>query len=651
MESEAIDWEQDLPLDADEAYQSLVRSLKRTDGFSLLFVRCSPVQGDRIITNVRADLPTKTIEVLELKESIDNLYDHVASLPNREQINVLFIKGIEYSIFAYEDREINDVNLRSQSSVYGGTWQGIPRILGHLNLSRERFRDNFKFCFVFLLPEFALRYFIRRAPDFFDWRSNIYEFPTAKELVNKEVQTLAYLEGEYREYCKQTPVQRIVELSTILSYLDETLEPENEAALWFKKGMIHAAADECEEAITSYDRALQLNPDDYQIWYNQAFELAALGRYKEAISSYDRALQLNPNNYQVWNDRSNLLAYVGMEKEALDSVEKALKVKFDFYLGWQNRGKLLFNSERYEEALDSFDKAVQICPEFNVAWQYRGLTLFNLGRWNEAIVSYTFALQINPNRHPNWYTPENIRWLGSGMNSLKNDQIIRFYGDVLNKFNFYKLNDGSWKLTELIVKTNLCLDKTLENQLINDDTSYNEATILAHYNRYEEAISYYDKALEFNSDDYWTWHNRGCVLEKLGRYEESIVSYNNALNIKSNLHQSWHSQGYVLGKLGRYEEAIKSFEKAVESYPYKYQSLEQQGILLIKLDRHQESLISLERALTINPYNYEIWNYRGIVLVNLGRYEEAITSYDKSLQLKPDFELATQNRSIAQQLS
>ena len=190
MESEAIDWEQDLLLDADEAYQSLVRSLRRTDGFSLLFVRCSPVQGDRIITDVRADLPSKTIEVLELKESIDNLYDHVAALTNREQINILFIKGIEYSIFAYEDREMNDVNLRSQSSVYGGTWQGIPRILGHLNLSRERFRDDFKFCFVFLLPEFALRYFIRRAPDFFDWRSNIYEFPTNKELINQEAHRL-----------------------------------------------------------------------------------------------------------------------------------------------------------------------------------------------------------------------------------------------------------------------------------------------------------------------------------------------------------------------------------------------------------------------------------------------------------------------------
>ncbi|MEI6065401.1 MAG: tetratricopeptide repeat protein, partial [Pseudanabaena sp. ELA748] len=268
MESEAIDWEQDLPLDADEAYRSLVRSLRRTDGFALLFVRCSPVQGDRIITDVRADLPSKTIEVLELKESIDNLYDHVAGLPNREQINILFIKGIEYSIFAYEDREMNDVNLRSQSSVYGGTWQGIPRVLGHLNLSRERFRDNFKFCVVFLLPEFALRYFIRRAPDFFDWRSNIYDFPTEKSLVDQESYRLVSLDGSLSldEYRQQTNEQRIAKLCQIKSYIDESSNPMRTSELWFKKGRIHAAANEYEEAFASYNRVLEIKPDDYEAW-------------------------------------------------------------------------------------------------------------------------------------------------------------------------------------------------------------------------------------------------------------------------------------------------------------------------------------------------------------------------------------------------
>jgi superkiller protein 3 len=42
----------------------------------------------------------------------------------------------------------------------------VPRILNHLNQQRERFRDNFKICFIFIVRLFGLKYFIQRAPDF-----------------------------------------------------------------------------------------------------------------------------------------------------------------------------------------------------------------------------------------------------------------------------------------------------------------------------------------------------------------------------------------------------------------------------------------------------------------------------------------------------
>jgi hypothetical protein len=97
MKATQINWDEDLHLSPEESYQALVHSLERTKGFNLLFVRCSLAEGDRIIKNVRSDLPEKIIETISLKEPIDNLYDRVAALPNLEQINVLFIKGIEYS--------------------------------------------------------------------------------------------------------------------------------------------------------------------------------------------------------------------------------------------------------------------------------------------------------------------------------------------------------------------------------------------------------------------------------------------------------------------------------------------------------------------------------------------------------------------------
>lgn len=42
-------------------------------------------------------------------------------------------------------------------------------------------------------------------------------------------------------------------------------------------------------------------------WFNRGFALDHLGRYEEAIASYDRALQLNPEDDRVKNNQRETL--------------------------------------------------------------------------------------------------------------------------------------------------------------------------------------------------------------------------------------------------------------------------------------------------------------------------------------------------------
>jgi hypothetical protein len=66
----------------------------------------------------------------------------------------------------------------------------VPKILSHLNQRREGFRDNFSnICFVLILPLFAIKFFIRRAPDFFDWSSGVFEFPDKREFIEQSYES------------------------------------------------------------------------------------------------------------------------------------------------------------------------------------------------------------------------------------------------------------------------------------------------------------------------------------------------------------------------------------------------------------------------------------------------------------------------------
>ncbi|MCA2937981.1 MAG: tetratricopeptide repeat protein [Microcystis sp. M113S1] len=359
------------PLTAAESYQALLRSLRRKNGFNLLFVRCSPVQADEIIRGISQDLPNKNIQVLQLDSETDNLYEKIVDLPNYTNLNILFVRGLENALLRYEEAESQGYFLSSQSPVYGGTWAGVPKILGYLNLSRERFERQFPFTLVFLLPEFALRYFIRRASDFFDWYSGVYEFPTDKDILEREIRRLVYLDGDLDTYQQFTPQQRQEKLAEIKAYLSDSpsLDPVQTSELWHKKGLIHAMGKEYEQAIASYDQALEFKPDKHEAWTNRGFALGNLGRFEEAIASYDQALEIKP----------------------------------DFHEAWYNRGSALDDLGRYEEAIASYDQALEIKPDKHEAWYNRGNALDNLGRYEEAIASYDQALEINSNDANTYY--------------------------------------------------------------------------------------------------------------------------------------------------------------------------------------------------------------------------------------------------------
>lgn len=48
-------------------------------------------------------------------------------------------------------------------------------------------------------------------------------------------------------------------------------------------------------SIAIYDRLLKFKPDDSNVWNERGLALRSLGLYEEAITSFDRALEIDPN--------------------------------------------------------------------------------------------------------------------------------------------------------------------------------------------------------------------------------------------------------------------------------------------------------------------------------------------------------------------
>ena len=385
---EPIDWDEDVVVDNAEVYESLVRAIGLTEGFGLFLVRSG--NGKELGDRLRSDLPRLNFADLELTEELKdgNLYGLVKEIAQTSNLlNGLIISGLEKSLDPYV------------KSGYGGLGDYynkdmVPRVLGHLNLQRERFRDDFPFCLIFVLSAFGVKYIARRAPDFFDWRSGLFEFVPDAETIDKLTQGMY---GNYRQYLTWNHEQRIDRIREIQALIDEDKQTTNgKAILFFEKGNILVADQSYKEAIASYEKAIQFKPDKHAAWHNRGTLLSALGRKEEALDSYDKAIEIKSDYHEAWYGRGISLSALGRKEEAIASYDKAIEFKPDNHYAWTNRGVLLDDLGRKEEAIASYDKAIEIKSDDYYAWNNRGNSISALGREEEAIVSYDKAIEIKP---------------------------------------------------------------------------------------------------------------------------------------------------------------------------------------------------------------------------------------------------------------
>lgn len=399
--SQELEWEDEQELDPTEEYQTLLRSLRRTAGFGLFFVECSPAEGGRIMARVREDLSQRVGE-LQLQDSAEdsNVFKRVKQMLEAEPAQVLFISGLEQLLYGYEEtkRRLD----WSTAEIQSYSWKDAPLVMVHLNQQREKFRDSFEARLVFLLPRFALKYVIARSPDFFDWRSGVFRFPIGN--VERLRQSLSRVISDalnYESLTLEDRKKKLLEIETLLG--EDTLSNDDRASLLSYQGLIFYFNKQHEEALSVCTSALAIKPDLEGALNTKGNVLSELDRYEEAIAVYDAALAIKSDLHETLNNKGNALGQLGRYAEEIAAYDAALVIKPDYYEALYNKGYALDELGRYEEAIGAYDAALCIEPNYHQALNNKGYTLDELGRYEEAIDAYDAALAIKPDKYEALY--------------------------------------------------------------------------------------------------------------------------------------------------------------------------------------------------------------------------------------------------------
>lgn len=249
--------------------------------------------------------------------------------------------------------------------------------------------------------------------------------------------------------------------------------------------------------------------------------LAQLKRSEEAIASFQRAIQLDPTYAVAHYGIGNALVKAGRADEAVDELLQALKLEPELAAAHTSLGVALCSSGRFDDALSHFQQAVRIEPNSVEAHNGLGFALHATGDLEGAVRAYQEALHINPQ-----FAEAHLN-LGYSLHSKGQvDEAIALYRDALRIDP--KLEMAHHNLGGALIAKGLFSEAIDQYQLALDlnpnlaPAHANMGFALRAMGRLDESIVQYTEAIRLNPKDGAAHINLAKNLRDKGRLDEAV---------------------------------------------------------------------------------------------------------------------------------
>ena len=166
-------------------------------------------------------------------------------------------------------------------------------------------------------------------------------------------------------------------------------------------------------------------------------------------------------------------------------------------------------------------------------------------------------------------------------------------------------------------------------------TYYRKARVLVSMKDYPNAISYFEKSLDYDRSDVDSFQWISYCYSILKNYEKSLEYANRAILLDKEDSYSYFRKAWAYQELGRFTEAVRFYEECIK-YDNKYvDAYLNISYIYSKLKDTKQSLLYANKALLINK-DYSYAHYRKAwALQESGRYQEAVDGYSRAIELDP----------------
>ncbi len=324
------------------------------------------------------------------------------------------------------------------------------------------------------------------------------------------------------------------------------------------------------KAETAINRALEIEPNNYDAQRLQASLLLTFHKFQEGLEAGQKLEQKSPQDSFVYGILTDANVELGNYKEAIDAAQQMV----DLRPGMESYARVSYVRSLHGDgdgAIDAMKMAASIADPKDKearAWTltHLGNEYFKVGRYDEAEKQYDLALQVLPDYHFALTGKGNSRAAAGDYENAVNfytksvekvpfTQTIIPLGDVYKKIGKPEEARKQYELAEFIEQKFGNIDRrTLALLWANQDIKLDEAL--------EIARAEHEKRKDIYTADIYAW-----TLYKKGQFEEAKKAITEAMRLKTKDAQIFYHAGMIEKELGNKKAAADYLKKAVKLNP------------------------------------------------------------------------------------
>lgn len=392
-----------------------------------------------------------------------------------------------------------------------------------------------------------------------------------------------------------------------------------DAGLLVEISFIHLSSGKKEEALSTMQQALALEPENW--WYNtHLIKLYAQQKqFPEAIKLGEQLLKKNPYKEAVYNILIPLYKETNRFADAINLYDRLEKITGTNEIISFDKMRLYMALNSPKKAAQEVDKLIQKFPGENRFQILKGDMLIQQGQKEKAFELYQSILQNDP-QNPYVFI------------SLSDYYKVTGNADKSMEYIILALKSG-----QLDISTKMeILGQHIESLIrANGKIEETEALfkLLIDYHPLEESVhSYYASFLQY-----------------MKREEDAAAVYESMLNLNSKNAQTWFSLMQVYFSKQTYPKVIKVADRAIAATDDNLIFYFYKGITYELMELYTEAFSAHKKALTFfkegekPELKSDFYAHLGDIYLKFENKDSAFIAYDEAIKLNPNNIIALNN--------